>query len=294
MPWITYDKEKEVWIDLPDEDKKDKTCFYVDGIRRKYLDRIKKDLKNDMDHCEIITGAVGSGKSTLGRLDCRYVSDENFHPRTHIVKDVADISPVFKKAKTGEAVLIDEGSGIYASTDTTSKKTKFANYILDVCRQNNLLIVILCPYFHRLTTAVACDGSKTMTRVYLHDKTGKRGRFSWYGEKLKEKLYMHMKKNFGSLKGIKPKYRGKFSEDKTFTQEYKKVKDETLNLALDSFNTDKNRQPTVHETIADYKKGIIKNNIKTNSIALSEMLGISARQIDRIKSKVRKEMSVEI
>ncbi len=293
MVRVRYDKESKKWLHLTEDDPVSDMDITMDGLRLKYLDQVKKDLKNDLDHPEIVSGSVGSGKSTIGRLDCRYVSDERFHPRTHLVKDVKDIKRVFRNAKKGDGVLIDEGSGIFSATDTMTKKTKYANYILDVCRQKNLLIVIVAPFFHRLTSAVAIDRSITLTRVYIDNRTGLRGRFAFYGTKRKEKLYRFAKANHGSLRGIKPKYRGRFSKDKTFTEEYRKVKDETLDLALDSLNPDKPKPLNQHEIIVQYRIDLLKSNMDKPIKEMAQMLGVTTRTIDHYRQKAKEQISLE-
>ena len=294
MVRIRFDKKKKQWIHLTPDDEPTDLDITTDGFRLKYLDQIKKDLKSDLDHVEIICGSVGSGKSTLARLDCRYVSDEKFHPSTHIIRDVNDIKRVFQNAKKGEAVLIDEGSGIFAGTDSMTKKTKYANYILDVCRQKNLLIVISAPNLHRLSAAVAIDRAITCTRVYIDSRSNKRGRFAFYGMRAKEKLYRFAKANFGSLKGAKPKYRGQFGIDKTFTEEYLRLKDETLELALDSFgDKEKEKAPTPAEVIHKYRIDLVKSHMDKPCKELAEMFGVTIRTIETYRREAKMLISEE-
>ena len=292
---IRFNKETKVWDHLDKDEPESDLDIRIDGIRLKYLDRVKKDLKNDLDHVEIICGNVGSGKSTLARLDCRYVSNEKFHPTTHIIRHVKDIKTVIKNAKKGDAILIDEGSGIFSGTDTMTKKTKYANYILDVCRQKNLLIVISAPWFHRLTASLAVDRAITLTRVYIHSKTNKRGHFAFYRTHQKEKLYRYAKANFGSLKGVKPQYRGNFGEDFTYTEEYLKLKDETLNIALDSFGDDKEEviPLTPAQVIQQYRVDLIGKNMDKTVETMAEMLNVSKRTINRLKKEYLLGMSLK-
>jgi hypothetical protein len=291
---IRFNKVTKEWDTLAPEDEHSHLDIQIDGLRKKYLDQVKKDLQNDLDHVEIISGSVGSGKSTLGRLDCRYVSDERFHPTTHIIRDVNDIKTVIKNAQKGDGILIDEGSGIFAGTDTMTKKTKYANFILDVCRQKNLLIVISAPNFHRLTSAVAVDRATTLTRVYIDTRTNKRGRFAFYGKRAKEKLYRFAKVNYGSLKGAKPKYRGRFGEDKTFTKEYLKMKDDTLDMALNSLGgKDEVKAPTPQEIILKYRIDLVRNNMDMPIKELANVLKVTTRTIDNYRQIVKNSISKE-
>lgn len=288
--------DKKEWRIIEKGEPKDDLDIWMSELRFKYLDVVKAELKNDMDHVEIISGGVGTGKSTLGRLDCRYVSDEKFHPSSHIVQDVNDIKPVLKNAKKREAILIDEGSGIFAGADTLTKKTKYANLVLDVCRQKNLLIVICAPNFHRLGAAVAIDRAMTLSRVYIHKKTGKRGRFTFYGTKQKEFLYRWAKKNHGSSKGPAFKYRGQFDEDNTFTDEYLKAKDETLDKVLDSLGGDKKEEEkklTPEEVTRNFRKDFVKRNNDKTRLELAELMDVSARTIDNFRREIREANVIE-
>jgi uncharacterized protein YnzC (UPF0291/DUF896 family)/DNA-binding transcriptional regulator YiaG len=295
MAWINFNLETKKWDRLSKDDEKPNTAFEISDLRMIYLDQIRKDLLNDLDHLEIIFGGVGSGKSTLARLDVRYVSNEKFNPRTHVVRTVDDIENIFTNAKKGEGVIIDEGSGIFGATDTMTKKTKYANYILDVCRQKNLLIIICCPALHRLTSSVAIDRATTSTRVYIDTRTNKRGRFAFYGKRAKEKLYRFAKANYGSLKGVRPKYRGRFSDDTTFKDEYLKMKDETLKSALASFNNKKDeiKAPTPQETIQQYKVDLVRKHLDTSVEDMAVMLDVSERTIERYRATARLQMTAE-
>jgi len=57
----------------------------------------------------------------------------------------------------------------------------------------------------------------------------------FYGVRLKENLYRFAKKNYGSIKGCKIKWRGNIGLDKTFKEEYKR---QEYTQGLDSRNTD--------------------------------------------------------
>ncbi len=291
MVKLRFNKEKKEWIFLNREDENLEKDITIDGKLYKVLLAIKEDLKNELDHAMLVGGAVGSGKSNAARIMCRIISDEHFHPKTHIIRDVNDIERVIGHAKKGEGVIFDEGSGIFSATDTMTKKTKYANYVLDVCRQKFLFLVIVAPAIHRLTSAVAIDRTKTMIRTYINKKTRKRGPFAFYGVRLKENLYRFAKKNYGSIKGCKIKWRGNIGLDKTFKEEYKKVKDETLNQALQSLNKKKKDKGI---SAKDKASIIHKNNIemvsknpKIEIKVLAQILGVASSTISQYRKAIK-------
>jgi len=293
MVTLRFNKEKKEWDVIPKEEKIEGDLCLPNFLIEK-LDKVKADLKDDKDVTAICVGGVGSGKSTLMRLCCRYVSDERFNPKESIVQDVHDIKRVMKNAKLGDAILIDESSGIFSSSDTLTKKTKYANLVLDVCRQKNLFIALAAPFFHRLGSSVAVDRSKFLLRTYFHRKSGKRGHMCYYSEKRKEDLYHFSKKNLGSIKGVKPNWRGSFGDDKTHEELYKRVKDQTLNKVLDSLegpDKDTPKPPTPYEIEIEYRHKLVKDNWGTPVQELAKLLGYTERQIYNIKAKIRKEIS---
>jgi len=302
MVRLLFNNKTEEWDSLDQYHPKEYTgCekeIKIDGFRKKYLDQIKGDLKNDLDHVEIICGDVGTGKSTLGRLDCRYVSDEKFDPRTHVIRDERDIKRVIQGAKKGEAILIDEGSMIFSATETMTKKQKYAQLILDVVRQKNLLIVVCAPAIHRLSATLVIDRAKTASRTYIHSKNLKRGYFAFYGKSRKDMLYTLAKKNHGKVEGLKAKYHGEFPEEKTYEEEYKRVKDETLNIALDKLKfPGEDDEPEVIKhsikqgIVKEYQIELVKNNMGMPLQQLVDVLGVSIKTVGRLRSQVRGLMS---
>ena len=292
MAYYRFNKEEEKWNKIDAKDKQDDDIKLEERMIP-VLNAAKKDLQNDLDIGVIIFGSVGSGKSTLGRLLCRYVSNDTFHPRKHMVRDVNDIKRVIGEAKRGDAVVFDEASGIFASTDALTKKTKHAQLVLDVCRQKNLFMVIIAPQFHRLTAPVAIDRTKFALRTFINRKTQKRGHFAFYGGKAKERMYINAKKTHGSIKGTPPKWHGEFGMDVKNDDIYREVKDETLHLVLNSFGKDKEKPKTPAEIEREYRKKIVMQNTTKTVKEIAEVLGVNERTIYRIKNELDEELSIK-
>ena len=292
MAYYRFNKEEEKWDKIDPKDKTDDDVKLEEKIIP-ILDNVREDLKKDLDIGIIIFGSVGSGKSTLGRLCCRYVSNDNFHPRKHMVRDVNDIKRVIGEAKRGDAIVFDEASGIFASADTLTKKTKHAQLVLDVCRQKNLFMVIIAPQLHRLTAPVAIDRTKFALRTFIHKKTQKRGHFAFYGGKAKEKMYIEAKKTHGSIRGIPPKWHGEFGMDVKNDDIYREVKDETLHLVLNSFGNNKEKPKTPAEIEREYRKRIVMQNTDKSAKEIAEVLGISDRTIYNLRNEIDEELSMK-
>lgn len=289
MAFYRFNKEENKWNQIPSSEHLP-TDIKLEERLVKVLDHVKEDLHKDRDIAIVVFGGVGSGKSTLGRLCCRYVSNERFHPRTHMVRDVNDIARVMRTVKKFEGIVFDEASGIFGSADTNTKKTKYAQLVLDVCRQKNLFLVIIAPQFHRLTSPVALDRTTFALRTFFQKKNNVRGKFCFYGTKAKANLYEFAKKFHGNinLPRIK-KWHGEFGEDLKFDDEYRKVKDETLNLVLDSFDKGEKKKPTPKEIEVDYKIKLIKQNLDKPVTELAALFGVGEQWIYKLKKKIKDE-----
>ena len=284
--YYRFNKENKTWSTILEHEHLS-TDIKLQPRLVDVLNHVKEDLHKDRDIAIIVFGDVGSGKSTLGRLCCRYVSDEHFHPRTHMVRDVNDIARVMRTVKKYEGIVFDEASGIFGSTDTNTKKTKYAQMVLDVCRQKNLLLVIIAPQFHRLTAPVALDRTAFALRTFFSKDGSKRGEFCFYGTKSKAALYEFAKKNHGkiNLPRLK-KWYGNFGEDTLFDEEYRKVKDETLNLVLDSFDKPKKKKLTPKEIEVEYKMKLIKQNLDKPVPELAALFGVGEQWVYKLKKKI--------
>lgn len=295
---ILYDEEKKVWEHLKPGDPRItpeniKIIDFGYNLYRK-LKVVKKDLHKDKDVACLVTGVVGCGKSNLARCMARFVSDENFHPKTHVVKNAEDIERVFGIAKRFESVIFDEGSLIFTSTNVLSGGAKYATAILDVCRQRNLFIIIVAPKFHRLSNAIAIERTKFLVRSYFSKHHNQRGPFSYYGNRLKEKLYYDTRKHMGEMSRIKPKWRGFCMVDLTYDKEYREMKDETFKEALASFSKKKQvNKLDVNKAIRDYEKALVERNTELNNTQLSKLLDCSTRKILLIKSALKNGTEVK-
>ncbi len=297
MAYYRFDKDKQIWNKIDPKDKVDSDIKLEEKLIP-VLEAAKKDcIFKDLDFVMIIFGGVGTGKSTLGRLCCRYFSNERFNPREHMVRDAADIKRVMNNAKKNDAIVFDEASGIFASTDVMTKKTKYAQLVLDVCRQKNLLIIIIAPQMNRLSASIAIDRTKIALRTFLHRKTRRKGKFAFYGTRLKSELYELSKKKHGKIDMVRPKWHGEFGKDITGEEEYRRVKDETLNMVLDSFGTKKEKEEEKRKTPAqiesDFIKSLIVYHKNKTSTEIAKIINIHPASVRRIRKKIKDDLKNE-
>lgn len=213
-------------------DKECSTGFYIDSILKTKLDNIKKIIKKGWDCVILIDGKERSGKSTLGITLATYLSDNKFTNKD-ICAGMQDAAQKIRDAADGDILMMDEGSLVFSSKDTMSRNQKSLMKILDVVGQKHLTLIVILPSFFDLNRAIAIRRSRFLLHVYT-DNDMNRGRFSYFGESEKAKLYEIGRKNFGSYNKPDACFIGKFSNYvPPFYEEYLKIKKESLIQALD-------------------------------------------------------------
>ena len=293
MVRLRFNHETKLWDEIPKGEPKTDRDIVFSRLWKNLLDRARKDIDNDQDITVLFCGEVGAGKSTFAKLSCRYMSNEEFDPHIHLVKNVGDIKKAMMGATKGKgAVLFDEASKMASATNTMTKGTKYFHEVLDVCRQRNLFIALCAPAFHRLTSQLAVDRTKVLARIYIHNKDGTRGHYAFYGSKAKEKLYLYSKSNYGSMKFPKPKYRGHFGNDLLNQEVYIDIKDQTFQDTLASLDTSSiAKPPTAEEVRREYRLDLVRRNIDKSTKEMIEMLGVSARTVGTLRQEAKKQIA---
>ena len=215
-----------VYLDIELNGKK----FKLHERLKNKLDNIKMVQKKGWDAAVLIDGIEGSGKSTLGLTCAYYLSDGKFE-----LKDICtgsnDAIAKLDQVKEGGVLLIDEGSLLFSSTDSMRREQKQLIMILNVIRQKRIALIIVSPSFFRLNRYIAVDRTRFLIHVYTKEDL-KRGRFTYFGQKKKNKLYELGKKNFNSYAKPRANWNGTFIDFNPFGEEYAKVKKQSLKEAL--------------------------------------------------------------
>lgn len=225
---VTFNSEKKKW-----EEQDGEQSMYIDGYLKTKLDNVKHILSKNWDAVILIDGKERSGKSTLAFTCAWYLSDMKL-TLENICKDTNDCIEKIGNLPDKSVVFVDEGSLSFSSKDAMKSEQRKLMKILDVVGQKNLCIIIVLPSFFELAKAIACRRSRFLLHVYT-DQELNRGRFSYFGETKKRKLYDYGRKNFGSYDSPDADFIGRFVDFRTsFFEEYLKLKRETLMGALKS------------------------------------------------------------
>jgi hypothetical protein len=222
MVCIKFNKEKQVWEDV---ERGTEGALYVDGFLRKRLNTILAIKKKKWDCVIVIDGPERSGKSTLGFL-CAFYLDPNL-TLGHVAADADDALAKLENLPDGSVLMIDEGSLMFSSKDAMKSEQKKLIKILNVIGQKSMVLIIVLPCFFDLIKYIAVNRSRFLLHVYT-SKQLERGRFAYWGENKKKKLYIYGKKNYNSYAYPQADFVGRFAEFNPFGDEYQKLKRKSL------------------------------------------------------------------
>lgn len=303
MTLLIIDEHTKDWKEVSQEEKKkmseeeQKKVLYVDEFHRKKLDFIRdeQNLKN-RDSVGLICGQVGSGKSTKGANDLRYISKDRFDPDKHMIgSDYDDAIEKIEKVPKGEWLLFDEGSVFFKSVDVMTKESKSLADIFDIFRQKNLVVMICMPSFFRVNPTLAIERSHFLVRTYVLTKKGHKDsfRFKYYGRKKKEILYNVGKKE-RNYNVVRTTIKGHFTPCYLIeNEEYKEFKLQTL---YNSIRKAKRKSSTSSKKTLSSKdiemsviRNIVANNPDKSSIELGKIIGKDDSRVRQIRADLKKE-----
>ncbi len=132
---------------------------------------IKESLRrDDRDHFIVVTGKEGSGKSTLAMQMC-CVIDPSFQLKNICFKPGQFIEGI-RRAKQGEAFLLDEGNLFLFSREAMSSDNKFMLKLFALMRQKNLCVFIAVPNFFTIDSYIR--DHRTETLIWVNKKANYR------------------------------------------------------------------------------------------------------------------------
>lgn len=255
---------------------------YLDGWLIKKLDNVKRIIKKGWDCVILVDGIEGVGKSTLGQSIGWYINHKKLETK-NISENSQDAITKLEKLPNKSVLIIDEGSLLFSSKDAMTKEQKNIIKILQVIRQKNMCLIIVAPSFFDLNKYIAVERSRFLLHCYT-DKELNRGRFSYFGEKKKRRLYQMGKKNFNSYAKPKADFLGRFGDYDFFGQEYKDMKVKNL---METFKQ-KKQEPHLDKVVKIV--GYIKERYPDlTSEKIGEVLGVSRRTIHTYLAQYRGE-----
>lgn len=176
--------------------------FYISPILTKELEKIRTlVLKKDRDWVGVVDGDEGSGKSVLAMQVCKTL-DPSFD-LNRIVYNADDFTNKIKKAKKGQAILMDEGYSAANARASLSEVNRALVALATEMRQKNLFVIICIPSFFDLDKYFAIHRSRALFHVYFN-ASGERGQFIVYPKTAKKLLFLYGKKTYSYAKPRSP------------------------------------------------------------------------------------------
>jgi len=215
------------------------------------LNNVEKIQRKGWDGVIIVDGKERSGKSKLAMAMGWYFSKGQLTEK-NFASGLEDAAEKIADLPDGSVIIVDEGSLIFSSKDSASTKQKLLIKLLDVVGQKNLIFIICLPCFFDLNKTIAVRRSLFLLHVYP-DEDYNRGKFMFFGEETKGKLYIYGKKNFDSYAYPECNFLGDYMDfEPPFYKSYlEDIKKKSLNEAL---NAAKGRKHNI--TMGDLPKEV--------------------------------------
>lgn len=271
--FLDYDGKK--WNEV------EKSNFWIDAPLYEKLKNIKEIQRKGWDAVIIIDGKERSGKSKKGMLCGWFLSDTKLTER-NFATGLNDAAKKIAEIPDGSVLIMDEGSLLFSSKDSSNKAQRQLIKILDVVGQKNLIFIICLPCFFDLNKTIAVRRSLFLLHVYPDDKYN-RGNYAFWGEKKKSTLYRMGKKNFDSYAYPPAEFVGRFMDfEPPFYNSYiENIKKTSLKEVLDGAN---------QEEHIDYRRPLVKAKICYN--LMKEFPNMTQEQIGRIVEEDRRRVGV--
>ena len=261
----------------------------INEMLKRKLDFALKQQENDFDVVFLIDGDEGCGKSTFSFSLAWYLTRGKL-TMDNIAEGSQDAIKKLQSLPDYSLLIIDEGSLTFSSRDTMKKENKQLLKILNVIRQKKMILIIVCPTFFELEKYLSFRRSRFLLHVYVDKKTGKRGKFIYFGSKKKKQLYIYGKKNFGSYAYPKSQFTGSFVDFKLpFEEEYQKLKRRSLEEAFDEKKAKAFDQTQIKEARKYLVLKMVRDNPDIPQRKIAEMLGINPRTLSRAIQGIDRE-----
>ena len=278
--------QKEVVEEVKRQDQK----FWngaMDGYLKSNLDMAKEAVINkNFDLFIIVDGKERGGKSVLAQQIAKYL-DPTFDIE-NVCMTADEFTKAIDRSEKKKAVIFDEAYQSLSSRGAMSQINKSLNSYFTEMGQKNLFIIIVLPSFFELDKYPAIHRSACLCHVYV--KHFVRGRFAFYNEERKRKLYI-LGKKFYNYRCVPPNFIGKFNDGYVVNKEAYELKksqslkrfnqENTTGKKKDAFGED-NETPEGETTIKPSRLPLDASRWRTAMIKMVQGLhkkGMTAKMI---------------
>jgi len=265
------------------------------------LRNLEKIQKKGWDGVIIVDGKERSGKSKLAMTMGWYFSKGALTEK-NFASGLNDAAEKIAELPDSSVIIVDEGSLMFSSKDSSTAKQKLLIKLLDVVGQKNLIFIICLPCFFDLNKTIAVRRSLFLLHVYP-DMEYNRGRFVFFGESTKAKLYKFGKKNFDSYAYPQADFQGDYLDfTPPFYEQYleiikKKSLDEALTAAKGSKHKvsmeDLPKEVELGMKV-NYMKRILERKPEITAELLSEVFNCQTLIAQKVKRGIKEAKMIEI
>jgi len=162
----------------------------------------------DQHHIELITGAVGKGKSTVAWQRCAMIDPEGFNSKSllYTYKDLLNIIVNFKR---GNVMWVDEGGDIFDSASSITKDARMINKKMRKIRYKGLYIAICFDDPRQMQYSIISKADSIIYKLYNPKGKDKRDRHKglrFYGTSSVEFIASEIKTKKRDILSIKANY----------------------------------------------------------------------------------------
>jgi hypothetical protein len=278
--------------------------YYLDNLLKAKLDLMIDRMKHGKDNLLLIDGNEGDGKSNIA-IELGYYFAHSTNRPFSLENIFFDLDKLIDFAiKTKEQVIIwDEGALGGLAAEWWSKNQKKLLKLLMVARKKKHFWIICIPKFFKLNEYLIIDRSIGLVHVYMRNGI-EHGRFTYYSERAKERLYEDWKKthirnyrNYFSAHGSFVLGLGtKWCETLIKEKEYDKKKDDAIMSIKDSKEEKKQHNDALiimNTNIKIMRRAQAMGFIKKNK-DIMDLLGISETTLRRYKHAIKEGKIEEV
>lgn len=243
---------------------------------------------SQMDNWVVVDGDEGTGKSTMS-IECAYYVAQKLGRKFDINNIFFDPEEMIKfgTSTTDQVIVMDESVLGGLSGDAITKIGKRLVKFAMIVRKKRHFIFLNIPKFFKLNEYLMVDRSVGLIHVYARRGT-QLGRFVYFSQKAKEKLYYGYKKSKRRDYKMNYVFRGSFpnalgkiiDEDK-----YDKKKDETIEKF--GKEEDKKKENLKFDLYCNLLKKDKELKVKRPTKEYAEMLGVDRTLISKYNTKLK-------
>jgi energy-coupling factor transporter ATP-binding protein EcfA2 len=263
--------------------------YYIDNVLYGNIFKLQQQVKNKYDGIFALTGAEGTGKSTLAQM-LAYTLDKDFVLENIVFSGQALIDRI-EKCTRGQCIIYDEAITSLATSDASSDMQNTIIKVFTTIRSKGLYIILLLPNPFMLRRYFFIFRTKFLIHTYSTNGID-RGFFRFYSFKRKKLMYLRGWKEW-DMSVVSPNFRGRFTNTEGYfinTEDYEKKKQDAIKEITQDKKT---KEQQLKEQFEDAKLKL-KINVEQwkekYKNKVEEKFGVYKRKYDALNTKYKSKV----